>query len=113
VRQDLRVAREMPRLRQFRPVARATPGFSSFTCRLPKDGPVNPDIRVAVFDGGVKANPGSPGKKRKTSATRSLNSRTTAPLSPRLCSLVRCRMALRLNVHMQRSITTGFLMPRR
>jgi hypothetical protein len=51
----LRVAREMPRLRQFRPLTRATPGFSSFACRLPKDGPVDPDIRVAVFDGGVKS----------------------------------------------------------
>ena len=51
----LRVAREMPRLRQFRPLARAKSGFSSFACRLPKEGPVDPDIRVAVFDGGVKA----------------------------------------------------------
>lgn len=51
----LRLAREMPRLRQFRPVARATPGFTSFACRLPKEGPVDRDLRVAVFDGGVKA----------------------------------------------------------
>jgi hypothetical protein len=51
----LRLAREMPRLRQFRPVARATPGFSPFACRLPKGGPVDPEIRVAVFDGGVQA----------------------------------------------------------
>ncbi|MFL5266206.1 MAG: S8 family peptidase [Stellaceae bacterium] len=51
----LRLAREMPRLRQFRPVARATPGFSPFACRLPKEGPIDRDIRVAVFDGGVKA----------------------------------------------------------
>jgi|CZKX01.1.fsa_nt_gi hypothetical protein len=51
----LRVAREMPRLRQFRPIARATPGFSPFACRLPKQGPIDNDIRVAVFDGGVKA----------------------------------------------------------
>jgi len=51
----LRLAREMPRLRQFRPVARATPGFSSFACRLPKEGPIDSSIRVAVFDGGVKA----------------------------------------------------------
>jgi hypothetical protein len=50
----LRLAREMPRLRQFRPVARATPGFAPFACRLPKEGPVDPDLRVAVFDGGVK-----------------------------------------------------------
>lgn len=51
----LRLAREMPRLRQFRPVARATPGFSPFACKLPALGPIDRDIRVAVFDGGVKA----------------------------------------------------------
>ena len=51
----LRLAREMPRLRQFRPVARAMPGFSPFACRLPKAEPIDREIRVAVFDGGVKA----------------------------------------------------------
>jgi hypothetical protein len=51
----LRMAREMPRLRQFRPVTRATPGFSPFACCLPTEGPIDRDIRVAVFDGGVKA----------------------------------------------------------
>lgn len=51
----LRLAREMPRLRQFRPVARATPGFTPFACRLPKDGPLDRDLRVAVFDGGVRS----------------------------------------------------------
>jgi hypothetical protein len=51
----LRLAREMPRLRQFRPVARAIPGFSPFVCSLPKLGPVDRDVRVAVFDGGVKS----------------------------------------------------------
>jgi len=51
----LRMAREMPRLRQFRPVARATPGFSSFACKLPQGGPIDGHIRVAVFDGGVKS----------------------------------------------------------
>jgi hypothetical protein len=50
----LRLAREMPRLRQFRPVARATPGFTAFACRLPKEGALDSDLRVAVFDGGVK-----------------------------------------------------------
>jgi hypothetical protein len=54
----LRLAREMPRLRQFRPVARATPGFSPFACRLPKKGPIDNDIRVAVFDGGLKDDSG-------------------------------------------------------
>ncbi|MDX2175099.1 MAG: S8 family peptidase [Candidatus Sumerlaeia bacterium] len=51
----LRLAREMPRLRQFRPVARATPGFSQFACKLPDEGAIDRDIRVAVFDGGVKS----------------------------------------------------------
>ncbi len=51
----LRLAREMPRLRQFRPVARATPGFPPFACKLPDQGPIDRDIRVAVFDGGVKS----------------------------------------------------------
>jgi Subtilase family len=51
----LRLAREMPRLRQFRPVARATPGFTPFACRLPNEEAVDREIRVAVFDGGVKA----------------------------------------------------------
>ncbi len=54
----LRLAREMPRLRQFRPVSRATPGFSPFACHLPKQEPIDRDIRVAVFDGGVKADSG-------------------------------------------------------
>ncbi len=51
----LRLAREMPRLRQFRPVARATPGFVPFACRLPQEGPIDRDLRVAVFDGGIRA----------------------------------------------------------
>ena len=51
----LRLAREMPSLRQFWPVARATPGFTPFACQLPELGPIAPDLRVAVFDGGVKA----------------------------------------------------------
>ena len=51
----LRLAREMPRLRQFRPVARAAPGFAPFACHLPKEGPMSRDLRVAVFDGGVRA----------------------------------------------------------
>jgi hypothetical protein len=51
----LRLAREMPRLRQFRPLVRATPGIASFTCHLPNEEAVDKDIRVAVFDGGVRA----------------------------------------------------------
>jgi hypothetical protein len=52
----LRVARQMPRLRELRP---ATPirsfNVSNFTCSLPAEGPVNSDLRVAVFDGGIPA----------------------------------------------------------
>ena len=51
----LRLAREMPRLRQFRPLIRATAGFTPFACRLPADQALDRDLRVAVFDGGVKA----------------------------------------------------------
>ncbi len=51
----LRIAREMPRLRQFRPVVRSVPGFAPFACHLPTEGPIDGDLRVAVFDGGVRA----------------------------------------------------------
>ena len=51
----LRLAREMPRLRQFRPLTRATPDSPPFACRLPKTDPIDRDVRVAVFDGGVRA----------------------------------------------------------
>ena len=52
----LRVAREMPHLRELRP---ATPvrsfHVSAFSVELPKKGPINPELRVAIFDGGVPA----------------------------------------------------------
>ena len=52
----LRVAREMPRLRELRP---ATPvrgsSIASFPCKLPQEGPLDSTLRVAVFDGGVPA----------------------------------------------------------
>jgi hypothetical protein len=51
----LRLAREMPHLRQFRPIARATPGFTPFACKLPTQDAVDSEIRVAVFDGGVRS----------------------------------------------------------
>ncbi|WP_263386010.1 S8 family peptidase [Granulicella arctica] len=55
----LRVAREMPRLRELQP---ATPmrslSIGGFPLALPKKGPVNADLRVAVFDGGVPAGTG-------------------------------------------------------
>lgn len=50
----LRVARQMPKLRQLRP---ATPvrsfNVSGFPLSLPKKGPINADLRVAIFDGGI------------------------------------------------------------
>jgi len=49
----LRVAREMPRLRQFRPLTRIVPGFTPFACKLPNNDALAPDAKVAVFDGGV------------------------------------------------------------
>lgn len=51
----LRLAREMPRLRQFRPLVRASAGFTPFACKLPSEDAIDRDLRVAVFDGGVKA----------------------------------------------------------
>ncbi len=48
----LRVAREMPHLRQLRPMFRSTTKIS-FPCSLPKTAPVDPQLRAAVFDGGV------------------------------------------------------------
>jgi len=52
----LRVAREMPRLRQFQPITRAVPGFSPFSCDLPTQGALDRETRVAVFDGGISKN---------------------------------------------------------
>ena len=50
----LRVAREMPAMRELRPswskTLRSTPGFK---VNLAHTEPVNPDLRVAVFDGGI------------------------------------------------------------
>jgi len=51
----LRVAREMPAMRELRPAAWSTPLRSTpaFKVDLQHSEPVNTDIRVAVFDGGV------------------------------------------------------------
>jgi hypothetical protein len=50
----LRVARSMPRLRSLRPAmvvrSRRTPSVE-----LPTNGPVDPELQVAIFDGGVEA----------------------------------------------------------
>ena len=49
----LRVIREMPRLRSIDPVLRSAPISESFPISLPKEGPIDPNIKVAVFDGGT------------------------------------------------------------
>jgi hypothetical protein len=51
----LRVAREMPAMRELRPAAWSTPLRSApaFKVELAHSHPINPDLRVAVFDGGV------------------------------------------------------------
>ena len=50
----LRVLREMPKLRTTHPVLRATLPRPR-ACQLPKEGPLDPGLRVAVFDGGLPA----------------------------------------------------------
>ncbi|MBU0994866.1 MAG: S8 family peptidase [Proteobacteria bacterium] len=49
----LRVARKMPKIRIFNPVLRQLPSVKSFKCKLPEEGPVDPDTEIYVFDGGV------------------------------------------------------------
>jgi hypothetical protein len=54
----LRVAREMPSLRQLRPTSTHTSlPPTLFPCTLPKGAAINPDLRVAIFDGGVPKTP--------------------------------------------------------
>lgn len=47
----LRVARPVPRLRGISPIERSH-SLSAPACALPAEGPVDADLRVAVFDGG-------------------------------------------------------------
>lgn len=54
----LRVARPMPRLRAFPDLERSAPTAGLPDIPLPTAGPVDPDLRVAVFDGGLM--PSSP-----------------------------------------------------
>ena len=49
----LRVAREMPRLRSFRPVTRGH-SHAPQPAELPTEKPLDPSLRVAVFDGGIR-----------------------------------------------------------
>src|SRR5262249_34592382 len=53
----LRLARPMPKLRSVAPIERALPEPSVQPSALPTEPPVDPDLRVAVFDGGL--DPGS------------------------------------------------------
>jgi hypothetical protein len=50
----LRIARPMPSLRVMTPIERVNTSLT-FPTILPADGPIDPDLRVAVFDGGVDA----------------------------------------------------------
>ena len=57
----LRVAREMPRLRQFPSLMREAPPRTEDKVELPQGNPLDPNLRVAVFDGGLpKDHPLSP-----------------------------------------------------
>jgi hypothetical protein len=57
----LRVARPMPRLRRIPTIERSTPSPGLEPAPLPEQGPVDPDLRVAIFDGGLDpATPLSP-----------------------------------------------------
>lgn len=50
----LRLAREMPRLRELRPDSGITRAHAiGFECQLPAEAAINPELRVAVFDGGI------------------------------------------------------------
>lgn len=48
----LRVAREMPRLRAMRPILRSLPSIAGKS-DLPSQAALDPNIRMAVFDGGM------------------------------------------------------------
>ena len=54
----MRVARQMPRLRLLEPVGMVTRVAQEIEVSLPSNQPLDPDLRVAVFDGG--ADPNSP-----------------------------------------------------
>lgn len=52
----LRVARPVSRLRSITPIERSVPSPDLSPVVLPNDGPLDPDLRVAVFDGGFASN---------------------------------------------------------
>lgn len=49
----LRTIREMPGLRPLRPIIRATAKTKPFPVSIPDEGPVDTQLRAAVFDGGI------------------------------------------------------------
>jgi Subtilase family len=49
----LRVARPMPRLRDLTPIERSVPSPELASSPLPDQDAVDPDLRVAIFDGGL------------------------------------------------------------
>lgn len=51
----LRVVREMPSLREFDPFCGNFSRTQEFQCVLPDTEAVNPDVKVAIFDGGIHA----------------------------------------------------------
>jgi hypothetical protein len=51
----LRVIREMPSLREFTPYSGNFGGTLGFNCTLPITEAVNPNVKVAIFDGGIHA----------------------------------------------------------
>lgn len=51
----LRVARPMPRLRVLEPPDAIVRSTHNLSVSLPAEGPIDPDVRVAVFDGGTDA----------------------------------------------------------
>jgi hypothetical protein len=65
----LRVAREMPRLRELHPGATGLlRSVKSFAVQMPHPEPLNKEVRVAVFDGGIPDNilPASLVSRKKT-----------------------------------------------
>jgi len=75
----LRLAREMPRLRQFRPVARATPGFAPFACRPKRQLTATSGSPCSTEASGRMPSSisGSTARRRRVSVPRWRNSRTT------------------------------------
>jgi hypothetical protein len=73
----VRMVREMPALRLSYPLDRLeSSGLRSIPCRLPFEGPLAPDVKVAVFDGGLPETPDL------TRWTRRIDAEGVGPASP-------------------------------